>query len=149
MQMSPDKTYFITSSKDKVAKILDVQTLQVLKTFPTDTPLNSASLTPKKDFVILGGGQEARDVTTTSSRQGKFEARFYHKIFEDEIGRVRGHFGPLNTIAVHPAGTAYASGTSHSSSLPFMSPMLTFSPLTHRRRRGRLRPTTPLRQKLL
>jgi translation initiation factor 3 subunit I len=35
------------------------------------------------------------DVTTTSARQGKFEARFYHKIFEDEIGRVRGHFGPL------------------------------------------------------
>jgi len=26
------------------------------------------------------------DVTTTSARQGKFEARFYHKIFEDEIG---------------------------------------------------------------
>jgi translation initiation factor 3 subunit I len=60
--------------------------------------------------VILGGGQEARDVTTTQARQGKFEARFYHKIFEDEIGRVRGHFGPLNTIAVHPKGTCYASG---------------------------------------
>jgi translation initiation factor 3 subunit I len=50
------------------------------------------------------------DVTTTSARQGKFEARFYHKIFEDEIGRVKGHFGPLNTIAVHPQGLGYASG---------------------------------------
>lgn len=49
------------------------------------------------------------DVTTTSSRQGKFEARFYHRIFEDEIGRVKGHFGPLNTIAVHPQGQGYAS----------------------------------------
>ncbi|BFZ64477.1 translation initiation factor eIF3 subunit [Saitoella coloradoensis] len=110
LQFSPDRTYFITSSKDKTAKILDTNTLQVLKTFTTDTPLNSAALTPTKDFVIVGGGQEARDVTTTSQRQGKFEARFYHKIFEDEIGRVRGHFGPLNTVAVHPAGTAYASG---------------------------------------
>ena len=60
--------------------------------------------------VILGGGQDAREVTTTQARQGKFEARFYHKIFEDEIGRVRGHFGPLNTVAVHPKGTCYASG---------------------------------------
>lgn len=60
--------------------------------------------------MILGGGQAAMDVTTTSARQGKFEARFYHKVFEDEIGRVRGHFGPLNTVAVHPSGTAYASG---------------------------------------
>jgi translation initiation factor 3 subunit I len=50
------------------------------------------------------------DVTTTSSRQGKFEARFYHKVFEEEIGRVRGHFGPLNTVAVHPEGKGYASG---------------------------------------
>lgn len=50
------------------------------------------------------------DVTTTSARQGKFEARFYHKIFEDEIGRVRGHFGPLNTVACDPTGKGYASG---------------------------------------
>ncbi|KAL9131556.1 MAG: hypothetical protein Q9175_006741, partial [Cornicularia normoerica] len=43
-------------------------------------------------------------------RQGKFEARFYHKVFEDEIGRVKGHFGPLNTVAVDPLGRGYASG---------------------------------------
>ena len=67
-------------------------------------------MTPKKEFVVLGGGQAAADVTRTSSRQGKFEARFYHKIFEDEIGRVKGHFGPLNTIAVDPQGRGYASG---------------------------------------
>ncbi|KAK6339242.1 translation initiation factor eIF3 subunit [Orbilia javanica] len=110
MQMSADKTYFITASKDKSAKIIDVKTLNILKKFETDTPLNTAAITAKKEFVILGGGQEAMNVTTTSARQGKFEARFYHKIFEDEIGRVRGHFGPLNTIAVHPAGISYASG---------------------------------------
>lgn len=110
--MSHDRTYFITASKDKTAKIIDVDELRVLKTYVTDTPLNTAALTARKDFVILGGGQEARDVTTTSTRSGKFEARFYHKIFEDEIGRVRGHFGPLNTIAAHPKGLGYASGLS-------------------------------------
>lgn len=46
------------------------------------------------------------DVTTTAARQGKFEARFYHKIFEDEIGRVRGHFGPL--VRPHPLPHAIA-----------------------------------------
>lgn len=68
-------------------------------------------------------------VTTTSLRQGKFETRFWHKVFEEEVGRVKGHFGPINTyvfcqsvmvfsaqiksnfsIAVHPNGTSYASG---------------------------------------
>lgn len=82
----------------------------MLKTYVTDTPLNSAAITPVKDYVILGGGQAAMDVTTTSARQGKFEARFYHKIFCEEIGRVRGHFGPLNYVAVHPQGTGYCSG---------------------------------------
>ncbi|KAI9893822.1 MAG: translation initiation factor eIF3 subunit [Vezdaea aestivalis] len=110
LQWAPDRTYLITASKDKTAKIISVRDFQVLKTYTADTPLNTAAITPKKDFVILGGGQAAMDVTTTSSRQGKFEARFYHRIFEDEIGRVKGHFGPLNTIAVDPQGRGYASG---------------------------------------
>jgi len=110
LQWSADRTYFITASKDKTAKIISARDLQLLKTYVADTPLNTAAMTPKKDFVILGGGQPAMDVTTTSSRQGKFEARFYHKIFEAEIGRVKGHFGPLNTIAVDPQGRGYASG---------------------------------------
>jgi translation initiation factor 3 subunit I len=93
LQWSPDRTYFITASKDKSAKLINARDLEVMKTYIADTPLNSATITPKKDFVILGGGQDAMGVTQTSSRQGKFEARFYHKIFEEEIGRVRGHFG--------------------------------------------------------
>jgi len=110
LQLSADRSYFITSSKDKTARIHDAKTLTVLKTFSTETPLNSAALTPNMPYVLLGGGQEAMSVTTTSLRQGKFEARFWHRVFEEEVGRVKGHFGPLNTIAVHPAGTAYASG---------------------------------------
>lgn len=110
LQFSPDRTYFITAGKDKTARLIASRDLSVLKTYVADTSLNTAAITPKKDFVILGGGQAAMDVTTTSARQGKFEARFYHKIFEDEIGRVRGHFGPLNTIAAHPLGIGYASG---------------------------------------
>ncbi|KAK9447886.1 WD40-repeat-containing domain protein [Limtongia smithiae] len=111
LQFAPDLTYFITASKDKTAKILDTDNLNIMKTYASDSSLNTAAITPLKDYVILGGGQDAKDVTTTSARQGKFEARFYHKIFEDEIGRVRGHFGPLNNIVVHPAGTGFASGS--------------------------------------
>lgn len=110
IQMSPDRTYFVTSSKDKTAQLIRVDDLAILHTYSSDSPLNSATITPVKNFVIVGGGQEARDVTTTSSKEGKFESRFHHKLFEDEIGRVHGHFGPINTIAVHPRGTSYASG---------------------------------------
>jgi translation initiation factor 3 subunit I len=111
LQWSSDRTYFITASKDKTAKLIDAKTMDVLKTYVADTPLNSAAITPEPtNYVILGGGQAAMDVTTTSARQGKFEARFYHKVFEEEIGRVRGHFGPLNYVAVDPTGKCYCSG---------------------------------------
>ncbi|KAL5512769.1 hypothetical protein ACEPAG_3035 [Sanghuangporus baumii] len=110
LQLSPDRTYFVTSSKDKTARLHDTRTLRVLKTYQTETPLNSAAIAPGKPYVLLGGGQDAMSVTTTSSRQGKFETRFWHKIFEEELGRVKGHFGPINTLAVHPSGKCYASG---------------------------------------
>jgi len=111
IQFSQDRTYFIVSSKDKSATLHDSNTLDELKRYETDTPLNSAAITPRcQEFVILGGGQDAMNVTTTSQRQGKFENRFWHKILAEETGRVKGHFGPINTIAVHPDGKSFSSG---------------------------------------
>lgn len=80
-----------------------------MKIYTTETPVNSAVITPERPYVsvtrlpldrssysvssqiILGGGQDAMNVTTTSQRAGKFESRFFHKLFEEEVGRVKGH----------------------------------------------------------
>lgn len=62
LQFAIDRTYFITASKDKTAKvssprfsslhqIWDANTLDLLKTYVSDTPLNTAAITPVKDFV--------------------------------------------------------------------------------------------------
>ncbi|CCI46504.1 unnamed protein product [Albugo candida] len=104
------KTLAITSSKDNTAKLVDVETLDVLKTYETDRPVNSAAISPIREHVVLGGGQEAMSVTTTSGQVGKFEARFFHMVFQEEFARVKGHFGPINTIAFHPDGKSYVSG---------------------------------------
>ena len=48
------------------------------------------------------------EVTTTTTKAGKFDARFYHLVFEEEIGRVKGHFGPINSLAFHPDGKRLA-----------------------------------------
>lgn len=110
MQMSPDGTHFITASVDQSAKILDTQTLEVLKTFTSQVPINSAALSPTHDHVLIGGGQEASKVTTTADKAGHFEARFFHKVYKEEFAQVRGHFGPINAVAFSPDGTAFASG---------------------------------------
>lgn len=49
-------------------------------------------------------------VTTTSTKVGKFDAAFYHLVYEEELGRVKGHFGPINTLAFNPSGKQYTSG---------------------------------------
>jgi translation initiation factor 3 subunit I len=110
IQFSADKSYFITASKDQTAKIFDADSLECHKVFRTERPVNSASISPIRDEVIIAGGQEALHVTTTSGRAGQFEARFFHPALETEIGRVKGHFGPINTVMYHPAGRGFASG---------------------------------------
>ncbi|KAJ3087946.1 Eukaryotic translation initiation factor 3 subunit I [Quaeritorhiza haematococci] len=110
IQFSPDKSFFITASKDHTSHVYDAKTLKVLKRYITERPVNSASISPIRNHIMLGGGQEAMSVTTTAVKQGKFEVRFFHMIFEEEIGRVKGHFGPINTLAFHPSGKSFASG---------------------------------------
>jgi translation initiation factor 3 subunit I len=110
LQASTDMTSFLSASKDSKASLIDMDNLSILKTYESPRPVNSASLSPTHDYVVLGGGQEARDVTTTAGSAGKFEARFYHKIFTEELGHVKGHFGPINTVRFSPDGKGYTSG---------------------------------------
>lgn len=130
--------------------LFNLYTLEILKTYKTERPVNSATISPLKDHVILGGGEDAMTVTQSSGKVGKFHAQFWHKvrglffcdlnrvisrvvlatcafehsgdtwggmltvtsvqIFQEEIGQVKGHFGPINTLAFHPSGKQYASG---------------------------------------
>lgn len=110
MQFNKEHTMFITASKDNTAKLFDSDSLRLLKTYKTERPVNSASISPIRDHVVLGGGQDAMDVTTTSTKVGKFDARFFHLIFEEEFGKIKGHFGPINSVVFHPDGKSYSSG---------------------------------------
>lgn len=89
------------------SQLFDSTSLDHIKTFKTERPVNSAAISPIMDHVsknlhvskkcahffstwsttksshlyvlvfqvVMGGGQEAMEVTTTSTRIGKFEAR--------------------------------------------------------------------------
>ena len=35
--------------------------------------------------MVIGGGQEATQVTMTSHRAGKFEAKFFHKVSQESM----------------------------------------------------------------
>jgi len=110
-QWNAEKTLLITGSADFTSKLFDVATWRCLRTFETEVPVNAAAISPIKEHVFVAGGQEAMNVTTTSLRTGKFETKLFHMVFGDEFGSVRGHFGPVNTLALHPDGTGFTSGS--------------------------------------
>lgn len=97
IEFNREKTLFITASKDTTAKLFDSRDLVCRKIFYTPAPINHAAISPLFDHVMTGGGQDAKDVTTTSAQHGKFMVRFFHTIYTEEFGRVKGHFGPVNS----------------------------------------------------
>lgn len=111
LSFNRDKTLFVTSSKDCFAKLVDPNNLEVIKEYRTPAPVNGACISPTLPHVLVGGGQDAQAVTTTGASSGKFETRFFHMIYAEEFGRVKGHFGPINALAVHPYGKSFASGS--------------------------------------
>ena len=105
------KTLLLTASADAYARLWDLETFECLKTYRTDRPLNACVISPLKDHVYVGGGQDAMSVTTTAGKQGHFECCLWEMIYEEEVGRIKGHFGPINALAVNPDGRSYCSGS--------------------------------------
>ncbi|CAE8585897.1 unnamed protein product, partial [Polarella glacialis] len=117
INFSEDRMLMITASKDTTAKLWAMDSYECVKEYKTDRPLNDAAISPlynsEKDpkyHIIMGGGQDAKDVTTTANSSGKFEALMYHMVMEDEIGSVKGHFGPMNTLAWFRNGNGFVTG---------------------------------------
>lgn len=110
ISFSKDKMLFITCSTDNTAKLYDSIKFENHKTYSSGEPVNTASISPLKDHVILGGGTSAVNVTTTHARVAYFETRFFNLVYEDEFATVKGHFGPIHALAFNPDGKSYVSG---------------------------------------
>lgn len=66
---SYDRSMFATASKDARTKVFDLLTLEEICCFPTDRPLNGVAMSPIRDHLVVVGGVEARDVTTTRTQK--------------------------------------------------------------------------------
>uniref|UniRef100_A0A6V3U2L6 Serine-threonine kinase receptor-associated protein n=1 Tax=Lotharella globosa TaxID=91324 RepID=A0A6V3U2L6_9EUKA len=110
MQYSKDETMIAAASKgDHCAKLLDTKTLEVMKTYRSNRPINAAAISPIFNQVLIGGGIEARDVAV-SGRAGYFEVDFWQACFQEYMGSVKGHYSPVNSIDIHPNGKSFVSG---------------------------------------
>lgn len=103
------RTFLISSSVDSQAKIIDMENLNVMKTFVCEEPINSAVLFGTNDKLICVGGINARDVTQSKGKN-KFDTKFFDVITTEQIGYYTTHYGTINCVDVHHEGKTYCSG---------------------------------------
>jgi translation initiation factor 3 subunit I len=115
--LTHDYTMLYTSSRDGTCKLLNPETLNVIRTFNYGKPCRTASVSPlfesldyQKFHVLMAGGQDAKDVTTTGAELGGFEMKLFNVIFNEKLSEVHGHFGPVHTTSFSPDGFSFASG---------------------------------------
>lgn len=120
MAMSKDMTMIVITSHDCTAKLYDLASWKHLKTFISDKPINTAAIHPYLNTVVLGGGQHARDVTTTGAEKGLFDVEFMHIVYQEKIGLIKtGHFSPVNSIVFSPDGKYFVTGAEEGNSRIF------------------------------
>jgi len=106
-----DYTTAILCSRGKYAKMFDIHRWdKPLATYECDRALNTVAIHPRMDMVALGGGKTAQQAAL-DKRNGKYEACFYHQIFEEEIGKIETDcFSPLNSMDWNSDGTQIVLG---------------------------------------
>jgi translation initiation factor 3 subunit I len=102
------RTFFITSSSDSQAKIVDLEDFTIKKIFVSEEPVNNSKIFPMNDKVICVGGVPARDVTTTKGKS-TIDTSFFDIITCERVGYFSTHYGTINSVDVHPLGKEYCS----------------------------------------
>jgi translation initiation factor 3 subunit I len=110
LSFNAHQTFLLSASTDMTCKMWDLETWDCVKTYKSDRPLNACVFSPTKEHVLVGGGQDAMSVTTTSGKQGKFDTEFFYSAYQEVFGKVKGHFGPINALAIDPQGKSFCSG---------------------------------------
>jgi len=101
-----DHVMMVTCSRDGTAKLVNPRNWEVVRTFEFKHPCRTASISPlyedptmQKFHVILAGGQDAKDVTTTVDKEGGFGIKLLSMIYNEKLADIGGHFGTIHTLA--------------------------------------------------
>ena len=118
IKLTEDFTMLYTCSRDGTCKLLHPQTFDEIRNYQFDFPCRDCCVNPlyqsednQKFHVLMCGGQDAKDVTTTGAQKGGFDMKLYNIIYNEMLANIKGHFGTVHSVAFHPDGMSFASGS--------------------------------------
>eukprot|EP01053_Blabericola_migrator_P004836 Blabericola_migrator_1__4835@NODE_2538_length_2633_cov_265_940374_g1588_i0_p2_GENE_NODE_2538_length_2633_cov_265_940374_g1588_i0NODE_2538_length_2633_cov_265_940374_g1588_i0_p2_ORF_typecomplete_len368_score69_62ANAPC4_WD40/PF12894_7/2_3e06ANAPC4_WD40/PF12894_7/3_3ANAPC4_WD40/PF12894_7/0_00011ANAPC4_WD40/PF12894_7/3e05WD40/PF00400_32/5_1e07WD40/PF00400_32/1e02WD40/PF00400_32/0_021WD40/PF00400_32/2_8e05Ge1_WD40/PF16529_5/0_12Ge1_WD40/PF16529_5/8_7Ge1_WD40/PF16529_5/0_00011WD40_like/PF17005_5/0_069 len=119
-----NRTVMLSVSLDHTAALWELPFMNggqgLISRYTSDRPLSAGAISPlfdlpeddvkMKPHMLIAGGQEASEVTTTAASSGQFEGLLINMKFGREIARVHTHYSPVSCVAFSPDGTAFATG---------------------------------------
>lgn len=96
IELSEDEKVLLVTYSNRLA-IYNAQSLEEIRSQEMPTVFNSASMHPKKNYIVAGGE----------------DFKLYKLDYDtfDEIDSHKGHFGPVHIVRFSPDGELYASGS--------------------------------------
>lgn len=101
------RALLLATSVDGTASVFFADTLARAKTFRADRPLYAAALHPRRPVLLAAGGTAAREVTTTSSEEGRIELLFFDFVLETVVAQAKGHIGPVYNLCFDGEGKMF------------------------------------------
>jgi len=109
------KFCFLGMASKEGVKVMDPRTLNVIRYFKSEFPMRAISFSPciyhpkehQQMHMIMGGGIDAKFTTVTT--QGGYQVNLMDLKHEEEMGKVEGHYGPINYCQYHNDGKGFVT----------------------------------------
>jgi len=124
--VSANEDLIMTASIDGTSRVVNANKFDEFVTFKPQNPtrnINACKFLPNlscndmsklKFHAVISGGQDSRNVTTTNAKEGGFDLEFVNFLTGTSSLSLKGHFGPVNTLAFTANGKILASGAEDS-----------------------------------
>lgn len=106
----------LATAAENGSKIINPETMEEMRFFKQDLPMNAVSVSPlfcsdvkPKFHTVMGGGVPAIYAAMTGGNSG-FEAHVCNVMHQNEVGKISGHYGPINSIEFFKDGRGFVSG---------------------------------------
>jgi translation initiation factor 3 subunit I len=103
------KTIILTSSLDTTAKEINLETMEVIRSYQSNNPVNYAIYSYNEKKIILGGGIEAMMIAKSGNND--LTIKFFRISDQKLVNQMSSHFGPIRYMDKAPNNKNFVSAS--------------------------------------